>query len=91
MAQKHLLWSWNSDTAIQWFDKFDKDAIKTAIVKHLENNPTDTVEHSKDYRKSDLRKFVGYDILNFYQLNAKGEPCLVITRGDKEYLRKLKI
>ena len=90
MAQKHLLFSWNNDNVIQWFDKFDSEAIKTAIVKHLTENPTDTLEHCKEFSKSELRRFAGYDILNFYAMNKKNEPCKIITKGNKEYFYKLK-
>jgi hypothetical protein len=90
MAQKHLLFSWNSDTVIQWFDKFNSEDIKTAIVKHLTDNPTDTLEHCKEFSKSELRRWAGYDIMNFYAMNKKNEPCKIITKGNKEYFHKLK-
>lgn len=86
----HLLFSQDLDNVIQWFDKFDKDFIKTAIVEHLKHYPTDVLEHCKEFSKSDLRKFAGYDIINFYKLNSNGEVCKIITKGNKDYLLKLK-
>jgi hypothetical protein len=91
MALKHLLFSQNSETVIEWFEKFDRGAIKASILKHLSHNPTDVLEHCKEFSKSDLKKYAGYDILDFYKLNSKGEVCKIITRGNKEYLLKIKI
>lgn len=86
----HALFSQETEEPIEWFDKFDRKGIKQAITKHLSQNPTDTIEHCKDYSKSDVKKYYGMEIINFYQCNSKGQPCLVVTKGDKEYLRKLK-
>ena len=86
---KHLLFSQNQDMAIAWFDKFDAQAIKQAIVEHLTLDPTDTLEHCKVYSKSDIKRFYGHEILSLYECNKKGEPCKVITKGDKNYFRPL--
>lgn len=86
---KHLLFSQNNDMPIAWFDQFDKEAIKEAIVERLTLDPTDTLEHCKEYSKSDLKRFYGHEIISFYQCNKKGKPCRVIWKGDKEYLKPL--
>lgn len=92
MALQHSLFSHNEDRSIKWFDKFDKQAIKEAIVEHLTTNPTDTLEHCKEFSKSDLRRFVGNEIINFYSVNPKNKKIsLVITKGNKEYFKALKI
>lgn len=87
---KHALFSQNSDQPIEWFDRFDKDAIKRSIITHLEQNPTDTVEHCKEYSKRDVKKYYGMKIINFYQVNPKnGKPSKIVTRGNKEYFKAL--
>lgn len=89
---KHALVSQNSDLYIEWFDKFDAAAIKKTIIKHLKACPCDTIEHVKEYSKEDIKKFCGYQIVNFYEINPKsGCPSLVITRGNKTFYRKLTI
>lgn len=75
---------------IAFFDKFDKDAIKAAIITHLQSNPTDTLEHCKEYNKTDIKKYYGNEILNFYEVNPKNNiPSLVILKGDKQYYKAL--
>lgn len=87
MAQ--LLFSQEQDQSIKWFDKFDKEEIKTEIKKWLSENPTDTLEHCKEYSKKDLKKYAGYEIVNFYGNNKAGEPSLILYRGTKEYFKPL--
>ena len=87
---KHALVSQNSDLFIEWFDKFDAAAIKKAIIEHLQKCPCDTIEHVKEYSKEDIKKYYGYEIINFYEVNKKyGLPSLVITKGCKTFYRKL--
>ena len=76
---------------IVWFDKFDAAAIKEGIIKHLTDNPTDTIEHCKEYSKEDIKKYYGNEIINFYKCNKNGHPCRVVLKGNKEYLSKLDI
>jgi hypothetical protein len=86
----HLIFSQETEQPIKWFDKFDTKAIRQAIYDHLENNPTDCVEHCKEPLKNDLKRFVGYTIINFYKLNPKtGLVCKVVTRKNKEYLQTI--
>ena len=85
----HLLFSQEQDQPIKWFEKFDKEEIKTEIKKWLTENPTDTLEHCKEYSKKDLKKYVGYEIINFYENNKNGVPSLVFSRGEKEYYKPL--
>ena len=87
---RHALVSQNSDLIIEWFNKFDASAIKKAILKHLQQCPCDTIAHVKEYSKEDIKKYYGYEIINFYEVNKKnGLPSLVITRGNKIFYRKL--
>lgn len=90
MAIKHLLFSQDTDQPIKWFDKFDREAIKAAIIEHLTNNPTDCIEHCKEPSKSDLKRFVGYDIINFYQVSPTSKKIsLIISKGDKTFYRSI--
>lgn len=45
----HLLFSQEQDQPIKWFEKFDKEEIKTEIKKWLIENTTDTLEHCRVY------------------------------------------
>ena len=77
----HLLFSQEQDQPIKWFEKFDKEEIRTEIKKWLTENPTDTLEHCKEDS--------GYKIINFYENNKVGFPSLVVIRGEKEYYKPL--
>lgn len=86
----HLIFSQDTETPIRWFDKFDKDSIKDAIVKHLQENPNDTVEHCKEYNARDIRRYMGCNIISFYKMNPTSKKvCKVVLRGNKEYLKAL--
>jgi hypothetical protein len=75
---------------IATFDKFDREVIKNEIINHLRVCPLDTVEHCKDYTKHELKRFVGYNIINFYRVNPKNKKVsLIVTRGNKEYYRSI--
>ncbi len=76
----HLIYSDIEGAPIQWFDTFDKQAIKDAIIKRLREHPADSLEHCKEYSKVDQRKYAGYEIINFYEMH-KGRPCKVTTTG----------
>ena len=85
----NLLYSQDKQQPVKWFDRFDKELIKEAIKEHLKDNPDDTVEHCKQYIKTNVNKYYGYNIISFYQNNKKGEACKVILKGNKEYLKVL--
>ena len=86
----HSLFSHNEDRTIAFFEKFNKEDIKQAIIKHLKDNPTDTIEHCKEYNKENIKRFYGNEIINFYGVNPKsGEVSLIFTRGNKEYFRSI--
>ena len=85
---KHALFSHKLDIYIDWFDKFDKEKIKSSIVKHLEEDPKDTIEHCKEYSKKNVNKYYGMQIVNFYCMN-NSKPCLIVTKGGKEYYKPL--
>lgn len=86
---KHSLFSQNEDRTIKWYDKFDADKIKKDIVQRLEEDPTDVIEHCKEYSKEDIKKYYGNEIINFYKVNRVGKPSKVILKGDKEYYQPL--
>lgn len=82
---KHILFSQNTEQPIEWFDEYDRQAIRKSIVAYLTANPTDCIEHCKEYCKGDLKRYSGYNILNFYEVNPKnGKPSLVIQRCNNK-------
>lgn len=86
----HSLYSQNLEMPILFYDKFDKDQMKRDIIKHLQENKSDVIEHCKEYSKKDMNKYYGNEIINFYQINPKtGNPSKVILRGSKEYFQSL--
>jgi hypothetical protein len=90
MSRVHSLLSQEQDMSIKWFEKFDKFEIKQTILKHLADNPTDTLEHCKEYSKKDIKIFYGSEIINFYEVNPKnGKPSLVYQRSSKQYYKQL--
>ncbi len=87
---EHYLHSDDTEELIKSFKKFDKAAIKAAIISHLEANPKDTIEYSKDFSLEDQKKYSGTDILDFYCNNPKsGNPCKMIFKGEKTFYKKL--
>lgn len=75
---------------IHSFEKFDKEAIKSTILKELKDNPNDVIEHCKDYDKKSIKKYYGYEILNLYQNNPyNNEPSLLIFKGNNTYYKAL--
>ena len=88
---KHMLFSQNEDRVIQYFDKFDREDIKKAIVVHLTKNPTDTLEHCKEPNKKDIKRFYGNEILDFYAVNPNNKKVSkIITKGNKTFYLKLR-
>jgi len=86
----HLLFSQAQDQIIMSFDSFDKELIKKGIIEYLTKNPTDIVEHCREYSQRDLQKYAGYEILNFYTVNPKNNRVsLIITKGNKEFYKQL--
>ena len=69
---KHYLYSDNEIEPIVIFDVFDNAAIKNAILERLKTHSSDTLTHEKE---SFDKKYVGNDILGFYQNDDKGTPC----------------
>lgn len=87
---KHSLFSQNQDMPVKWYDKFDKQAIKTDIIALLSNDPTDVIEHCKEFSKADQRKYVGQEILNFYEINPKSkQPSKIVIVGDRKLYKPL--
>lgn len=86
----YSLFSHDQDMTIQFFDKFDKQMIKEAIIKHLKKDSLDTLELCKEYNKSDVKRFYGNEILNFYAVNPKNNKVsLVITKYSKECFKSI--
>jgi hypothetical protein len=85
---KHLLYSHDKEMVIEWFDKYDKDLIKTKIKEHLKENPGDLIEHCKEFNQRDIKKYYGFNIINFYVMK-NDIPYLVKTRNNKDVYYKL--
>jgi hypothetical protein len=86
----YFLYSQDQEILVQCFDKFDKESIKKAIINHLKKYKDDVLELCKKLSKTDFKKYYGNEILNFYQNNKNGIPCLVLTKNNKEYFKPLK-
>lgn len=84
----YYLESENTGNKVAEFDIFDKDYIKEKIIKYLGIFNTDTVLL---YKISNDEKYVGDDILGFYENHPKTKirPCRVITKGNKDYYKAL--
>jgi hypothetical protein len=90
--RKHLLYSQEQNMPVQWFEKYDPIVIKQAIVEHLKKFTDDTLEHCREFSKSDLKRFYGNEIINFYEVNPKNrKPSLVITKGSKLYYKSIEL
>ena len=89
---QHSLFSQNQEMTIAFFDKYDKENIKKSIINHLTENPSDTLEHCKEWSGENAYKNnLGSEILNFYSVNPKNnKPSLIITKGNNEYYKSLK-
>jgi hypothetical protein len=75
---------------VQWFDKFDAEAIKEAILKHLRANPKDVLEYCKEYGKTDIKKYYGYEIISFYRVNPEnGKVSKVVNINNKDYFKPI--
>ena len=74
---------------IATFETFDKDAIRNAIISHLNANSGDIVEHSKDWGTAkDKTNFP--QSVNFYEVNPKnGKPSLIIQKENKTFYKSL--
>jgi hypothetical protein len=86
----HYLFSQEKDMLVSTFEKFDRMTIKREIIRHLKENPTDVLEHCKDFTRSEIKRFYGYNILNHYKVNPNNNKVsLIITKGNKEYYRNI--
>ena len=87
---KHAIFSQNLDQFVKWYDTFNKEQIRIDIKKHLTEHPTDTIEHCKEFNKTDTRKYYGMNIINLYECNPKTQkPSLCIFKSNKTYFKEL--
>jgi len=83
---KYLLTDENYQT-IKSFEGFNKDLIKTEIIKHLTAHNTSEVYLEKEAHS---KKYYGSELLNSYGVNPKnGTPSLIIDRGSKRVYKSL--
>lgn len=86
----YYLESLDTGKTIQDFKNFDREQILQCILRYLANNPNETIEYSKDYKKP--TKYAGTEHLGLYANNPfTNEPCKVIIKGEKEYYIPLTI
>lgn len=91
-ALKHHLFSENEDMPIAWFEKFDKDEIKTAIIKHLTEHPNDILEHCKELNDTVSQLLGQSEILGFYEINPTNKrPSRIVMKGNKKYYKSLTV
>ncbi len=87
---EHSLYSHNQNMIVVFFTKYDKVQIKAAIIEYLTDNPTDTLEHCKEYNKKDIKRYYGNEIINIYEVNPNNcQPSLCIQRGNKTYYKNI--
>lgn len=86
----YSLYSQKKDMAVEFFDVFDADKIKAAIVKHLKTDATDTIEYCKEYPKKDIKRYYGNEIISFYAVNPKnGKVSKCVLKGEKTYYKAI--
>lgn len=70
---------------IKLFEKFNRQQIQKIIISFLAKNKKSEVYLYKREQK-------GYDtFINAYKNHPKtGEACLIVTKGNKEYLKSIK-
>ena len=66
-------------------EKLDKESVEVALKAHLRANPDDTLEWTKVCNDT---KFVGDDILSFYEMH-KENVCKLILKGGKTFYKKI--
>jgi len=87
----HHLFSQDQGMLIASFEKFNKDDIKKSIKAHLTEYPNDVLELCKDCPKNNINRFMGYQIIDFYQVNPKNaKPSKVYVRGNAQCFISLK-
>lgn len=70
---------------IKFFESFNRDAVKKAIISYLNRNKRCELYLYKVELK-------GYDsLINAYKNHPKtSEPCVIVAKGNKEYLKPIK-
>jgi hypothetical protein len=69
------------------FPVFIREAIRQAIIQHLQSHPTDTVHY---YKVSDDDEFVGDDLIDFYAINPRnGKTSKLVFKGEKIFYKSL--
>lgn len=79
----HQLYSHDSNNVVALFEKFNKEDIKKEIIEHLQKFPEDMLQFEKI---SNDKKYVGNDILGFYEVNQKNKKVSkVVTKGNRDF------
>lgn len=88
---KHYLYSWNKELNVYTFDKFNKEAIKEAILDYLTAHPDDTLEHTKDMNLEDRETYYGdTEIINFYSVcPSSNKISKIVSKNGKDYFQPL--
>jgi len=87
---EYSLYSQNKDMVIEFFEKFDCKKIKESIIRSLREDSSDTIELCREYSKSDIKRFYGYEIISFFEINPQSQKVSkCILKGDKKYYRSI--
>ena len=89
----HYIFSQNEERIILALEQYDRGLIKQGIIEHLKENPDDVLEHCRDFKGNDIRKYMGMEIVSFYGVNPRNNKVsLIINKGkkfDKEYYKRI--
>lgn len=85
----YSIYSQNQEKTIFLFDKFDKEIIKKYLFEALKEDSKDTLELHKETSKKNNLGCLGGEILDFFQISRNGELCKIVTKGNKEFLKKI--
>lgn len=70
--------------------EYNEQLIRSAIVEQLNKNPSDLIEHLRDFSAQDQKKYYGKQCVNVYECNPKtGHPSLIVTKGNRVFYRPL--
>jgi len=69
------------------FPVFIREAIRQAIIQHLQSHPSDTLHY---YKVSTDDEFVGDNLIDFYAINPKNKkPSKLVFKGEKTFYKSL--
>jgi hypothetical protein len=83
--RKYSLYS-EKGILIDSFENFDTNSIRSKVIQFLKENPTETIELCREYKRNDIRRFQGEEIIATYAVNPKTKFVSKVSyNGDKTY------